>query len=218
LPNHLKPRAHSRTLNRDLRTKSASIRRLSPYCTQTNFLYVDSVCSLSARIEISRPSLEFWTCSGTVGAHSYFFRCVFLSLFIYFFFGRIWAANSSKDIYFILYWGFAVLCLFMKCALCRLQKSIKKGDAIDFLAVIWSQHYRSWEKNRNWLSIKSVKANLMEGGIASRNFVSFLWIQGPILWIKSQSYFSSFREIPESRTIIYKELAMKVVSVLNTVV
>jgi hypothetical protein len=28
----------------------------------------------------------------------------------------------------------------------------------------------------------SVMANLIEAGIASRNFVSFLWIMGPIFW------------------------------------
>jgi hypothetical protein len=87
----LKPRPHLRILYADPcpHTKSGNVHRLSPYCTQTKYLYADSVCCLQARMEKSRQSLQLWTCSRTARVHLLHSVCQFTC--------RIWALNRWSD-------------------------------------------------------------------------------------------------------------------------
>jgi hypothetical protein len=59
------------------RTKSGNVRTLSPYCT--HFFFPprgQGVCSLQAWMKNNRQSLQVWTRSLTIRAHSYFLQCV----------------------------------------------------------------------------------------------------------------------------------------------
>lgn len=58
-------RKASSTPTYNVRVQSGNIRGLSTYCTQTNYLYADSVC-LPARMESSRQSVQIWTCPRTL--------------------------------------------------------------------------------------------------------------------------------------------------------
>jgi len=49
----------------------------------------------------------------------------------------------------------------------------KKSDAIDFIA---KKNMKSVILKSLLVKYRSATANLMKGGIASRNFVSFLWL------------------------------------------
>jgi hypothetical protein len=90
-----------------------------------------------------------------------------------------------------------------------------KGNAIDFIAEIWSHYYCSWEKYRHWLNIGALRL-LWSWGDCFAKFCVFLMSSVANFLDKNLKVtFSHPEEIPESWTIFYIKLATEVVSLLN---
>jgi len=68
--------------------------------------------------------------------------------------------------------------------LCRYKNRNKKGDTIDLLPVNTKAALLKLTDKSPLAKCLSVIANPIKKGMASRNFVSFLWILGPIFWSK----------------------------------
>jgi hypothetical protein len=129
----LKPRPHLCILilyaDTCPRTMFGNICGLFAYCTQTIYLYADSVCCLPARMGNNRQSLQVWTCPRTVRAHLFPSMCQFTR--------RSCVVNTwSKErvVTFIEDLQFSACLWGVHCADCKNRN--KKGDASIFLQKI----------------------------------------------------------------------------------
>jgi len=72
--------------------------------------------------------------------------------------------------------------------MCRYKNRNKKGDAIDYVASKYEGSTTEVDK-LPLAKYLSVAANPIKRGMASRNFISFLWILGPIFCSKISKLF-----------------------------
>lgn len=107
---------------------SASVRGLSPYCTQTNVLYVDSVCLLPAWLENGKVCSSGWV--------RVLSALILISFSVSFFFVEF-ARLTRRKIFILYFIENLQSCTCLWNAHCADYKNRnKKGDAIDFFEVI----------------------------------------------------------------------------------
>ena len=130
------------------RTKSGNVRTLSPYCKHFFFFRGQVVCSLQARMKNNRQSLQVWTRSLTVRAHSYFLQCV-ISIFV----ESEWLTCRPKR-------GFLIslsICSPMRVYGMFVMRITKTVIRIVTRMILWQKDIKSVQlklrNNRHWLNI-----------------------------------------------------------------